>query len=195
MNYLQIWLGITSKVPSQIMLGYMNSIINRLGTNDTYTLISPRNFFRNNSKVNWIDSTKYISRILIDKKLQEVWNYILTIDSTYCYQSDIIRLYYLSKNINVFYVDCDIDLKEIPIFEDKVYLAQRGSQTDHCLFYNGSNLTISMEILNYSIQSSFNIMEKDYSGINICWIINKLYKYRDRTSIIEQKYFEHHREL
>ena len=47
MNYLQIWIGET---PNEVILSNMNSIINNLRENDTYTLISDKLKFQNNSK-------------------------------------------------------------------------------------------------------------------------------------------------
>jgi hypothetical protein len=196
MNVLQIWLG--SNKPSKIMMGYMKNIFSSMKEADTYTLISSLNLFPKNKKVNWINSDKYIKEMLsdIDKSIIDLWDYLNGEIFEYIYKSDIIRLYYLSKNEDVLYLDTDIELKDFPIFLDKVYMARRSlSLVNHCIFYNGTNKEFSMRLLKEATFNSFNVIGKTYNCINIYWILKLLDKYINEIIAIDESFFVHHREL
>jgi len=195
MNILQIWLGLNK--PSKIMMGYMKNIFLSMKEDDTYTLISSLNLFPKSKKVNWIDSDKYIEGMLsdVDKSIIDLWDYLKNEKFEYIYKSDIIRLYYLSKNEDILYLDTDIELIKFPSFLDNIYMARRSvSLLNHCIFYNGTNKEFSIKLLKEAVFNSFNVIGKNYS-CNMYWILGLVEKYKNEISIIDDSFFEHHREL
>jgi len=102
MKYLQIWIG---RKPKKEIIECMNSVLDKVTDDDTYTLISSTNFMKDNPKVKWVSYSKYIKEMLTDEKIKAQWESIPTDTKYHWSRSDVLRFYYLSNNDDVFYVD------------------------------------------------------------------------------------------
>jgi len=134
MEFLQIWIG---RKPKKEILECIESVIDKVTDNDTYTLISSSNFMKDNPKVNWISYKKYIKEMLKDDKINKSWERIpTTIDYHWC-RSDILRFYYLSMNEDVLYVDTDVVLESsFDLQKSKTYFPKRGRHAfDYYIMY------------------------------------------------------------
>jgi hypothetical protein len=148
MNYLQIWIG---DEPNKEILLCMQSIYNLIEETDTYTLIAEKNWLRYKN-INFIELKTYLNdEIFKDESIKKTYINIPQKSHYYWALSDIIRLYYLSKNINTFYCDTDVTLKYKPVFQNKVYFASIGNLFDYFMIYNGTNVNLFQKLLTLMI--------------------------------------------
>lgn len=194
MNYLQIWIG---KKPKNIIIDCMNSVIDKVEDNDTYTLISTSNFFKDNKKVKWININTYESKIKKNNLLYKLWNHLpeSNIDEyaiASC-KSDLIRLHYLANNDEVLYLDTDILLKEKIAFNSlKPHSGIVLNRKDWFILYNGNNKEIFDRMINNIIESSYNSRRNKFNTVGRGWSVSLLnIRYNNEIDVIDNKYYEH----
>lgn len=196
MNVLQIWLEKDGIEPTEKMIQYSKNIISKLKFDDKFILISTKNYFSTCSKVEWKQIDYFVNDMLKDKPtLNNLWNYLGTSEDEFINKSDIIRLYFASKNLNVMYIDFDVEVLNIPLLENKVYFAQRNKYfADYCVFWNGLHCDYFENFLT-------EIIEKLYDRNNNVYMVNPkillsfLFSHINSFSLIEEKNFIHHREI
>jgi len=139
MEYLQIWIG---RKPKKQIIECINSVLDKVTDDDTYTLISSTNFMKDNPKVNWVSYTKYIKEILKDENINNHWENIPVEKESHWLRSDILRLHYLSNNEDVLYIDTDVDLESsFDLQKDKTYLPKHGKRLfDYFIMYGDKSL-------------------------------------------------------
>lgn len=199
MEYLQFWLG---KKPEKKLMKCIESVRNFVTKGDIYTLIAERNFLKDSS-INYIQYSDYLNELIKNERIKKLLDIIdkanyRTINTT---KSDIIRYSYACNHTKVFYLDTDVKLKQVPIFDDnKVYFTLAGKEIrttlDSFIFYNGNNTEFPKLILDRAIDLFFRKYERD-QNINSkktkAWIFNIINDVRIRKQIekIDQSYFDH----
>lgn len=107
MNFLQISYG------DQILrrMEYVNSVLDSLRDDDTYTLIADENRL-NDSRVKWINAQEYEDSIISKyEPIKRMWD-VKRNDGKikFADKADIIRIHYGSLNADTLYIDTDIML-------------------------------------------------------------------------------------
>ncbi len=137
----QIWIG--DKPEDRIK--YMKSVID---ISDSYILFSNKNYFNKNKKIKWVDVNKVIHDLFLEyPELETVYNN-LSIEN----KSDLLRFYILSKFDNSMYVDTDVILNEIPLFEyvSVPYFSKyKNKNADTYIIYNNNNKEFFINLLNF----------------------------------------------
>ena len=198
MNYLQVWFG---KKPKKKILDCMKTVMDNVGEDDTYTLISTTNFLKDNNKVNWIDINKYeLEEIKKDEKLFIFYNSLDKLQDPdflkSSYKSNIIRLNYLSNNNNVLYLDTDVVLKEKIIFkENKPHFAffKRNDKIikDSFVSYNGTCLNYFKKILNCMVSGCYDFRRDKLIFMGRGIIISFIMQFDIESESINDNYYEH----
>lgn len=198
MEFMQCWIG---KKPKKILNDCINTVRSHITNNDKYTMISTTNFL-NDTSVNWIPYEDYLNELTKDEKIKK----FLSIIDKYNYKSinttksDIIRFKYASDNKDVLYVDTDVKLKSLPVFDiNKSYFApnkNRRTTIDSYIYYNGNNTKLPKIILNKALD---NLLESTNKGSKPTSIRTKAWAFiifnniviRKQVEKIDHIHFEH----
>jgi len=200
MNFLQIWIG---KKPNKKILKCMETVIDKVTDNDTYTLISNKNFLSKikTTNIDWINIEEYEFKMMKSNKIIKMIIEFCRLNDNHFYRScrsDLIRLWEASRKNNLFYLDTDVELKKIPDFiNNKIpYIAgikrKRKIKKDYFIIYNNNNKKFFKELLSEIVNQCYYPRRKRLirCEINRMWIYNEL-QYKDKTMIIDNINFKH----
>jgi len=106
----QVWIEAPDQ-PSETIIGYMSSNINKIPAGCSYKLISTSNYFSGDARVTWVDVAGVISEMHAEFPLisGNFWDAIPV-----RLKSDLVRFYCLSKSGNAHYIDCDVEVLRFP---------------------------------------------------------------------------------
>lgn len=187
MNFIQIHFG---KKPLERM-SFIKKQINNLNDDDSYTLVSSSNFLSRYMKVNWIDVEDVKKEMFkIYSEIEERWNCFNVVK-----HSNFIRLYMATYIEDMFYVDTDAYIKEVPEFEDKTkpYISFYNVMKPNIgIFYNNNCFDFFrnyFEFIKLTIkESSCKYLS---SGDFFRATIRKYCKHVNQCNQLDDKYFVH----
>jgi hypothetical protein len=196
MNYFQIWIG---NKPSQNIQNCMLSVLNKLTSADTYTLIASRTWsFLDAYPVILIKYEDFIdSMFKDDPKIKEFWDFLPEDIKFHWIRADVIRYYFLSKNKNFLYLDTDITLKQVPILQDHVYFSiYRQELLDCNILYNGNDTNFFNNffqgVLRFYLQDiKSNQFKKRNLNKSWAFIYFNKKQIRDKVFRIDRSCYEH----
>jgi len=106
-NVHQIWV---SGTPSTEIIGYMESVADALGENDTYTLVADNNFLSHKKGVMFEGVGSVIAAFQADfPGVTSYWKSLIVE-----HKSDLLRYYMASITERLFYLDCDCEVLALP---------------------------------------------------------------------------------
>jgi len=200
MNFLQVWHSENNKKPPKKLLACMDSVLSVLKSEDTYTLISDKNYLP--PSITFISYQEYITVMRYNETIRKFLDILnqLEYKTKQCTISDAIRFHYASNNKNVLYCDCDVELKKpLELDPSKFYMAVNSNHRttiDSFIMYNSTNTELPRLILDQAISQFFRSYErnKEIGSLETkawCWQIFNSYQIRKQINKINSDKYEH----
>lgn len=196
-NIFQVWIEAPSE-PSEQVKAYMSGNFSSMPDGATYTLISTQNYFPDNTSVSWVDVDTVISELKTKYPvLNNFWDG-LSVEN----KSDFIRIFWMSRHKNSFYIDCDVEVLEYEtrFFSRPIpYLAPyniKGTNLDLYAIYTNNNSVFFTEFLdlfvNKSYQEYIKLSSVTYSK---CFLVLNNFTKKNRVFILNKDNMIHHKDL
>lgn len=191
-NIIQIWIE-APKVPSERVIGWMKSIIEKKPESSTYTLISTRNYLKSIKEVKWVNVNSYLEQM---KSNHPLINKIFDKISIHN-KSELLRSYLpsIKGNGNIFYFDCDVQLKnwpeKLPNTKKPIFV-KRGHYTfdNHCFYVNGNTEVLRIMTNKMAEEMHRYLTRFDKPAYSSAYkVINRM---KDSVEIIDDKFMIHH---